>query len=122
MAVKFTSDHEWIRMENETTGVVGITDYAQEQLGELVFVELPEVGRQVTKGEDSAVIESVKAASELHAPVTGAVLEVNSELEEAPELVNQDPNGKGWFYRIEVSDAAELESLLDETAYQASLD
>ncbi len=122
MAVKFTADHEWIRMDDDSVGVVGISDHAQEQLGELVFVELPEVGRQVTKGEDTAVIESVKAASELHSPVSGTIVEVNKELEESPTLVNEEPTGKGWFYKIEVSDAAELDSLMDESAYQASLD
>ncbi len=119
---KYTEDHEWIRMEDGGLGVVGITDHAQEQLGELVFVELPEVGRALSRGEDAAVIESVKAASEIHTPVGGTVVEVNEALSEAPTKVNGDPMGEGWFYKLRVSDPAELDALMDEAIYKDSLD
>ncbi|MCP5150914.1 MAG: glycine cleavage system protein GcvH [Ectothiorhodospiraceae bacterium] len=116
---KFTKDHEWIRMEGDEIGVVGITDYAQDQLGELVFVNLPEVGTEYAAGAETAVVESVKAAGEVKAPVTGVVVEVNASLAEEPEKVNNDPMGEGWFLKIRVSDAAELDGLMDENAYQA---
>ena len=115
----FTEDHEWIRIEGDDGAVVGITDYAQDQLGELVFVELPEVGAELDQGEEAAVIESVKAAGELKAPVSGAVTEVNDSLEDEPGQVNADPLGDGWFFRIRVTDASELDGLMDEEAYQA---
>ena len=116
---KFTEDHEWIRLEDGNTAVVGITDYAQEQLGEIVFVELPAPGHEVAKGQACAVIESVKAAGELKAPVAGVVTEVNEILADEPERVNSDATGEGWFMRMKVSDAAELDDLMDEDAYQA---
>jgi len=116
--IKFTEDHEWIRMEDDETGVCGISEYAQDQLGELVFIELPETGTEVSQGSEAAVIESVKAAGELKAPVSGTIIEVNEALAEEPEIVNNDPQGDGWFIKIKVQDTSELESLMDEDAYQ----
>lgn len=120
--IKFTEDHEWIRMEDDDTGVCGITDYAQDQLGELVFIELPEVGNEVSQGSETAVIESVKAAGELKAPVSGTIVEVNETLAEEPEIVNSDPQGDGWFIKIKVSDPSEMDDLMDEDAYQQYVD
>ena len=117
MTVRYTRDHEYIRVEGDT-GVVGITDYAQEQLGDVVFVELPEVGKTVPKGGEAAVVESVQAASEIYAPVSGEVVEVNGELEGAPGTVNEDPSGKGWFLKLKLKDPAELEGLMTEQQYQ----
>src|ERR671916_2822517 len=117
MTVRYTKDHEYIRVEGDT-GVVGITDYAQEQLGDVVFVELPEVGKSVAKGSEAAVVESVKAASEIFAPVSGEVVAVNTDLEGAPGTVNEDPSGKGWFLKIRVADQSELEGLMTEEQYQ----
>ncbi len=116
--MKFTEDHEWARAEGDDIVVVGITDYAQEQLGELVYVELPEVGGEVSQGDEAAVIESVKAAGEVKSPVSGTIVEVNESLSESPEVVNTDPTGDGWFYKVKMSDPAELDSLLDEQAYK----
>ena len=118
----FTEDHEWIRMEDDDVAVVGITDYAQEQLGELVFVELPEVGAEFDQGEEAAVIESVKAAGEFKLPVGGTVVEVNESLVDEPGQVNADPVGDGWFFRLRVKDASELDGLMDEAAYEAWLE
>ncbi len=117
---KYTKDHEYIRVEGDTA-VVGITDYAQQQLGDVVFVELPAVGKQVSAGGEAAVVESVKAASEVYAPVSGEVVAVNGELEGAPGTVNEDPAGKGWFLKLKIKDAAELGKLMSETEYQAYL-
>ena len=117
----FTEDHEWIRIEDDGVAVVGITDYAQDQLGELVFVELPEVGAELDQGEEGAVIESVKAAGELKIPVSGTVAEVNDSLVDEPGQVNADPIGDGWFFRIQVRDLSELDGLMDEATYQAYL-
>ena len=117
MTVRYTKDHEYIRVEGDS-GVVGITDYAQEQLGDVVFVELPEVGKSVAKGSEAAVVESVKAASEIFAPVSGEVIAVNTDLESAPGPVNEDPSGKGWFLRLKLKDPSELESLMTEQQYQ----
>ena len=114
---KFTEEHEWIRMEDAETAVVGITDYAQDQLGELVFVELPEVGTEVVKGAETAVIESVKAAGELNAPVNGTVVAVNEALVDEPAKINEDPTGEGWMIKMKVSDPSELDALMDEAAY-----
>jgi glycine cleavage system H protein len=114
---RYTKDHEYIRIEGDT-GVVGISDYAQGQLGDVVFVELPAVGKAVTKGGEAAVVESVKAASEVYAPVSGEVVEVNGELEAAPGTVNEDPAGKGWFIKLKIKDAAELDGLMSEAEYQ----
>jgi glycine cleavage system H protein len=120
MTVRYTKDHEYIRVEGDT-GIVGITDYAQSQLGDVVYVELPAVGKAVTKGGEAAVVESVKAASEVYAPVSGEVIEVNSALEGAPGTVNEDPAGNGWFLKIRVQDPSELDSLMGEDEYQAYL-
>src|SRR5919107_5154176 len=117
MTTHYTKDHEYIRIEGDT-GTVGITDYAQQQLGDVVYVELPDVGKAVQKGGEAAVVESVKAASEIYAPVSGEVVEVNSALEGAPGTVNEDPSGRGWFLKIRVTDQAELEGLMSEQEYQ----
>lgn len=114
---KFTSEHEWIRVEGDT-GTVGITDYAQHQLGDMVFVELPAIGRKVDKGAEAAVVESVKAASEVYAPATGEVIAINADLTAKPALVNEDPMGKGWFFRIRVANPPELAQLMDQSAYE----
>ncbi len=114
----FSEDHEWIEVDGDT-GTVGITDFAQEQLGDVVFVELPETGRIVIKGDDMAVVESVKAASEIYAPVGGEVIAVNEALEDNPAAVNEDAQGDGWFVRLKLADAAELEDLMDAEAYAA---
>lgn len=118
----FTEDHEWVVAEDDGTALIGITDYAQEQLGELVFVELPEVGSEVDKGEAVAVIESVKSASDLMMPVTGEIIEVNEELDGDPGKVNEDPMGAGWFIKVKMSDSGELDELMEESAYLEGLD
>ncbi|MBN8942611.1 MAG: glycine cleavage system protein GcvH [Rhizobiales bacterium] len=115
---RYTKDHEYIRVEGDT-GTIGISDYAQQQLGDVVFVELPELGRKVAKGDGAAVVESVKAASDIYAPVAGEVVAVNAELEGAPGTVNEDPAGKGWFIKLKISNPGELDELMDEAAYQA---
>lgn len=117
MTVYFTKDHEWVRVEGDT-GTIGISEYAQGQLGDVVFVELPEIGRTVAQGDELAVVESVKAASEVYAPVSGEVIEANEALNDDPSLVNNGAEGDGWFARVRLSDAAELESLMDEAAYK----
>lgn len=118
MTTYFTQDHEWIAVEGDSA-TVGITDYAQAQLGDVVFVEVPPAGTEVNKGKEAAVVESVKAASDVYAPVSGIVTEANSELEADPSLVNTSPEGSGWFFKLTLSDAGELEGLMDETAYKA---
>ena len=120
MARYFTKDHEWLDVEGDIA-TVGITNHAQEQLGDVVFVELPEAGREVTKGGDAAVVESVKAASDVYAPATGKVVESNSALEETPAMVNEDAEGGAWFFKLELTDKSELEGLMDADAYQAFL-
>jgi glycine cleavage system H protein len=120
MTTKYTKDHEYIRIEGDV-GTVGITDYAQQQLGDVVFVELPAKGKTVAKGSEAAVVESVKAASEVYAPVSGTVVEVNAALEAAPATVNEDSTGKGWFLKLKLSNKAELDGLMSETEYQAFL-
>ena len=115
--IRYSKDHEYVRVEGDVA-VVGISDYAQSQLGDVVFVELPAIGSAVEIGKEAAVVESVKAASEVYAPVSGEVVEVNGELEAAPGTVNEDPAGKGWFLKIKLKDAAELESLMSEAEYQ----
>jgi len=115
--LRFTKDHEWIRLDGELA-VVGVTDYAQSQLGDVVYVELPEIGRRVEKGKEVAVVESVKAASEVYAPASGEVAEVNEALAVDPAKVNADPMGEGWFLKLRLTDLKELEGLLDEAAYQ----
>ncbi|WP_034995890.1 glycine cleavage system protein GcvH [Beijerinckia mobilis] len=114
---RYTKDHEYIRVEGDT-GTVGITDYAQSQLGDVVFVELPAIGKVLAKGAEAAVVESVKAASEIYAPVAGEVVAINDVLGEEPGKVNEDATGDGWFLRIKISDPAELDTLMDEAAYQ----
>ncbi|UPK24880.1 glycine cleavage system protein GcvH [Bradyrhizobium sp. 195] len=114
----YTSDHEWLAIEGDVA-TVGITDYAQQQLGDVVFVELPKVGRTLKKAEAAAVVESVKAASDVYAPVTGEVLESNAELASEPALVNSDAQGKAWFFKIKIADKSELGGLMDEAAYKA---
>jgi len=114
---KYTQEHEWIRVEGDV-GTVGITDYAQGQLGDVVYVELPAVGKAVKQGGDMAVVESVKAASEVYAPVSGEVVAVNDELTGAPETVNADAAGKGWFVKIKLGDKAQLDALMDDAAYK----
>ena len=113
----FTDEHEWIDVEGDTA-TVGITDYAQEQLGDIVFVELPSVGTMLDKGGDAAVVESVKAASDVYAPITGEVTEANGGLEDEPALVNSSPEEDGWFFRMTIGDTAELEGLMDDKAYK----
>ena len=115
---RYTKDHEYIRVEGDV-GIVGITDFAHGQLGDVVFVELPQAGKVVAKGAEAAVVESVKAASEVYAPVSGEVVDVNGAIEGQPGLVNEDPAGKGWFLKIKIKDKAELSELMDEAAYQA---
>ncbi len=115
--LKYSEDHEWLRIDNDTTVTIGITDFAQEQLGDVVYVELPEEGKQVTKDEDIAVVESVKAASDIKSPVSGSVLEVNQQLGDEPEKVNTDPTGEGWFLKLTLDDPSEIDQLMDEEAY-----
>jgi glycine cleavage system H protein len=117
MTTRYTKDHEYVRIEGDA-GIVGISDYAQGQLGDVVFVELPSVGKTLSKGDEAAVVESVKAASEVYAPVSGEVVEVNSDLEASPGTVNEDPAGRGWFMKIRLSDQSELDGLLTEEQYQ----
>jgi glycine cleavage system H protein len=117
MTTRYTKDHEYIRVEGDTA-VVGISDYAQEQLGDVVYVELPQVGKALEKGGEAAVVESVKAASEVYAPVSGEVVEVNGDLEGAPGTINEDPAGKGWFLKLKLKDPAELEGLMTEEQYR----
>ena len=117
MSVYYTKEHEWIRVEGDQA-TVGITDFAQGQLGDVVFVELPDVGKQVTKGGEAAVVESVKAASDVYSPVAGEVIEGNPALADDPALVNRDPEGDGWFFKIRLGDTSELDGLMDETAYR----
>ena len=114
--LKYSKDHEWVRVEDDV-GTVGISDYAQEQLGDVVYVELPEVGRAVAQNEEAAVVESVKAASEVYAPVSGEVVEVNQALEDDPSLVNGDPTGEGWFLKLRLSAPGELDGLMEDAAY-----
>ncbi len=116
--LRYTKDHEWVTVDGDVA-TVGITEYAQDQLGDIVFVELPEVGRTVAAGEEVAVVESVKAASEVYAPVAGQVTETNPVLSDAPETVNADAAGDGWFLRIRMADPGEFDQLLDEAAYAA---
>ncbi len=118
----FTKDHEWIDYDDEDTGTVGITDYAQGQLGDITFVDLPAEGASVGKGDYIAVVDSVKAASDVYTPVSGTVAEVNAALADAPELVNTDAETGGWLFRVTLSDAAELGALMDEAAYKSYVD
>ncbi|PTD19392.1 glycine cleavage system protein GcvH [Sphingomonas fennica] len=121
MTLYFTKDHEWISVDGDTA-TVGITDYAQSQLGDVVFVEVPAAGTAVTKGGEAAVVESVKAASDVYAPVSGEVIEGNAALEADPSLVNSAPEGEGWFFKLKLANAAELDGLLDKAGYKAFVD
>ena len=120
--LKYATSHEWVRNEGDGIVTVGITEHAQELLGDMVFVELPEVGETVSTGDDVAVAESVKAASDIYAPVTGEVVEVNEDLEDSPELVNSDAFGDGWMFKVKLEDASELDGLLDAEGYANSID
>ena len=120
MPIRYTREHEWIRLEGDIA-IVGISDYAQEQLGDVGFVELPEVGKVLAKGGNAAVVESVKAASEIYAPVAGEVIEVNGALADEPGTVNSDPEGEGWFLKLKVANPAEVEALMTIDAYQEFL-
>jgi len=115
--LKYASTHEWARLEEDGTVTVGISDHAQQALGDVVFVEHPEIGQKLAGEEEAGVVESVKAASDIYAPVAGTVIEVNAALDDAPETVNQDPYGDGWFFKLEPDDASDLEQLLDAEAY-----
>jgi glycine cleavage system H protein len=117
MSLYFTREHEWLRVEGDTA-TVGITDHAQHQLGDIVFAEAPEAGRQVTKGGEAAVVESVKAASDVYAPASGEVTEANPAIADDPSIINSDPEGEGWFFKLRLSDPSELEGLMDEAAYR----
>ena len=116
--IRYTKDHEWVRLDG-TVATVGITTHAQDALGDLVFVELPEPGREVTEAEAVAVVESVKAASDVYAPLAGRVTEVNGKLAEDPALVNRDPAGEGWFFKLQLADAGPFDALMDQDAYDA---
>ena len=119
--LKFTKEHEWIRVENEV-GTVGITDYAQGQLGDVVFIELPQIGKALEQGKEAAVVESVKAASEIYAPVSGTVTEVNAALGDQPGKVNEDAGGAGWFFKLKLAKPAELDGLMDEAGYKSYIE
>jgi glycine cleavage system H protein len=119
--IRYTKEHEWVLVDGDTA-TVGISPYAQEQLGDVVFVELPEVGKKIEKGKEMAVVESVKAASEVYAPISGEVAEVNNALTDAPATVNEDALGKGWFAKIKLANKSELDGLMDEAAYKAYVD
>jgi glycine cleavage system H protein len=119
--LKYTQDHEWVRADGDAA-TIGITDHAQNALGDVVFVDLPEVGREVAAGEAIAVVESVKAASDVYAPIAGRIVEVNSALTDDPGLINREPTGEGWFFKIEPSDASSITALMDESAYAAFVD
>ena len=121
MTTMYTPDHEWINIEDHEAAVVGITHHAQDALGDVVFVELPEVGRSLKKGEVAGVVESVKAAADLYMPVSGEVVEVNTALKDDPSLANSDPLGNGWFFKVRVADMAEFDQLMDPPAYDALL-
>jgi len=118
MTVKFSKDHEWISIDGDIA-TVGVTDYAQKALGDVVFVELPENGVTLSQGDEAAVVESVKAASEVYAPVSGEVTAVNDALVDAPDMVNSDPEGEGWFFKIRLSDTGQLDALMDEAGYKS---
>lgn len=120
-SLRFSKDHEYVRLEGDAA-VVGISHYAQSQLGDIVFVELPELGKVVEQGKEVAVVESVKAASEVYAPISGEVIAINTELEGNPALVNEAPEGEGWFLKLRITNPAELDGLMDEAAYQAFVD
>ena len=117
MSLYFTKDHEWIRIDGDTA-TVGISDHAQEQLGDIVFAEVPETGLHLSKGQEAAVVESVKAASDVYSPVSGEVIEGNSKVADDPSIVNSDPEGEGWFFKLKLDNPSELDGLMDEGAYR----
>ena len=117
MSLYFTKEHEWVRVDGDTA-TVGISNHAQEALGDIVFAEVPESGRQVSKGQEAAVVESVKAASDVYAPVSGEIIEGNSAVADDPSLINSDPEGEGWFFKLKLADQGELDGLMDEGAYR----
>lgn len=119
--LKYVSTHEWVRLDGDIA-TVGITDHAQDALGDVVYVELPEVGQEFSATDEAGVVESVKAASDVYVPLSGEVIEINEALEDAPETINEDPYGQGWFYKLRISDTGELDSLLDAAAYQAEVE
>lgn len=119
--LKYTKSHEWVRRESDGTLTVGITDHAQDLMGDLVYVELPEKGRHLTAGTECAVVESVKAASDVYTPVSGAITEINGALSDTPETINKDPYGAGWMFKIQPSNPAEFDALLDAAAYDAQV-
>jgi len=119
--VKYTKEHEWARVDG-ADATVGITDYAQQQMGDVVYVELPEIGRKLQKGKEAAVVESTKAASEVYAPLSGEVIAINTALADDPARVNADAQGEGWFFKIRLADASELDALMDEAAYRKSIE
>ena len=119
MSLYFTKEHEWIRVESDGTATVGISTHAAEALGDIVFAEVPETGRELSKGDDAAVIESVKAASDVYSPVSGEVIQGNGAIAEEPALVNSDPEGNGWFFTIKMSDESELEGMMSEADYRS---
>lgn len=121
MTNRYSQDHEWVRLEGDVA-TIGISSYAAEQLGDVVYVELPEVGKKVEKGAEAAVVESVKAASEVYAPVAGEVVEVNEALSDAPQTVNESPEGNGWFVKLRVSDSSDIEGLMSEKDYKAYIE
>lgn len=120
--LKYAPTHEWVRVEENGEVVIGISEHAQDLLGDMVFVELPEVGRNLDASEECAVVESVKAASDIYAPVSGEVIAINEELEDSPELINSDPYGDGWLFRMKLTDESDLEELLSATGYQSAID
>ena len=120
--LKFTDSHEWVRDNGDGTVTIGISEHAQEMLGDVVFVDLPDVDDEIDAGESFSLVESVKAASDIYAPITGTIVEINEELEDAPEMVNSDPYGDGWLFKIKASDESELDNLLDAEGYQNSID
>ena len=121
MTTKYSEEHEWSTVKNNI-GTVGITDFAQQQLGDVVFVEMPEVGAKLNKGDEAGIVESVKAANEIYSPTSGEVIEINGSLEDAPEMVNSDPTGAGWIFKIELTDTSEFDQLMDEVAYKAFIE
>lgn len=120
--LRFSEDHEWVRLEDDGEAVIGITEFAQEQLGDVVFVELPEIGREVSAGEEAAVVESVKAASDIRMPLPGTITAINEALNDSPELINQDPLSGGWFLRIKPAPDAAFDQLMDASSYQSFIE
>jgi len=122
MSVKYSEDHAWVKVQDEDLVTIGITDFAQEQLGDLVYIELPKVGHEFSRGDNISVIESVKSASDLVAPVSGEIVEVNDRLDDDPELVSEDSMGEGWFIKVKLSKRSELDELMDDGSYQAFIE